>query len=54
MDWIEAQHQDELMRQAEILEALHKAEEQGVPPEIINLLAYECGVGEQMKKEIRK
>lgn len=49
MDWTEAQQADESARIQQTLAALETAERSGTPHEVVQLLAYECGVGEFYK-----
>lgn len=53
-DWQHAQRMDELARMHEVIEALKRAEASGTPRDVIDLLAYECGVREQFNKEARQ
>ena len=53
-DWQQFQHADELAHMQMVIEALRCAEVSGTPREVIDLLAYECGVREQFNKEVRK
>lgn len=50
-DWQAMQHADECARQQQIVEALERARSAGTPPDVIDLLAYECGVREVFNKE---
>ena len=49
-DWQEQQRADETARIQQCLEALAQAERFGTPHEVVELLAYECGVGEIYRK----
>ncbi len=50
-DWTEQQQLDESERIQQCLSALAQAERNGTPHEVVELLAYECGVGELYKTQ---
>lgn len=54
MNWQEAQHQDELVRQQQIDEILRAAETRPLQQEEIRILAAEAGVGENYPKRIER
>lgn len=53
MNWQEAQHQDELMRQQAALEALREARKAGLSENQLMTLATECGVANDFYKELK-
>jgi hypothetical protein len=52
-DWQAAQWADECARMKQIVDALESAERAGTPKDVIDLLAYEAGVGEIYNQEKR-
>lgn len=53
-DWAAAQWADECQRIKATIEALEEAARAGTPPAVIDLLAYEAGVGEIYTKRTER